>query len=393
MEQSVLTPYIEANELASQKTMLSNQLESLNALLNEDSIENMSVEEKVKAFQDSFAALSSAIELEQVGLNQSLEQLDQHTLDVSIKKNIIGIVKKSSIEESISNVYADLKSYLQICGKALRGTNTVLIYSLKLNLLMAKVEQELYMDMDDQLLSGNELKEILLDWLTKQGIHDNEVRELLKSSFQRAYTLRDRLNTFRQEYKSSIASCEKKLLEFESKHDSLDTEIEKIIIDFSNKLQNALDNDIDILSQTYKEKHSSLLSLSNEQISKMQDILKDYNTLVKNHEIKTNRLINEFVQSRDEAIKIVHEQAKQASIQIKSAQIEIEDNVKTTNETLNGLVYSLRTELEAFRREQSEIFEEERKKISDQLKRTVSWIVIASISLSTILSYIFSHLL
>ena len=93
MEQSVVTPSIEANELASQKTMLSNQLESLNALLNEDSIENMSVEEKVKAFQDSFAALSSAIESEQVGLNQSLEQLDQHTLDVSIKKNIIGIVR------------------------------------------------------------------------------------------------------------------------------------------------------------------------------------------------------------------------------------------------------------------------------------------------------------
>lgn len=393
MEQSVVTPSIEANELVSQKTMLSNQLESLNALLNEDSIENMSVEEKVKAFQDSFAALSSAIELEQIGLNQSLEQLDQHTLDVSIKKNIIGIVKKSSIEESISNVYSDLKSYLQICGKALRGTNTVMIYSLKLNLLMAKVEQELYMDLDDQMLSGNELKEILLDWLTKQGIHDNEVREFLESSFQRAYTLRDRLNTFRQEYKSSIASCEKKLLEFESKHDSLDTEIEKIIIDFSNKLQNALDNDLDILSQTYKEKHSSLLSLSNEQISKMQDILKDYNTLVKNQEIKTNRLINEFVQSRDEVIKIVHEQAKQASIQIKSAQIEIEDNVKTTNETLNGLVYSLRAELEEFRREQSEIFEEEREKISDKLKRTVSWIVIASISLSTILSYIFSHLL
>lgn len=393
MEQSVVTPSIEANELVSQKTMLSNQLESLNVLLNEDSIENMSVEEKVKAFQDSFAALSSAIELEQIGLNQSLEQLDQHTLDVSIKKNIIGIVKKSSIEESISNVYSDLKSYLQICGKALRGTNTVMIYSLKLNLLMAKVEQELYMDLDDQMLSGNELKEILLDWLTKQGIHDNEVREFLESSFQRAYTLRDRLNAFRQDYKSSIASCEKKLLEFESKHDSLDTEIEKIIIDFSNKLQNALDNDLDILSQTYKEKHSSLLSLSNEQISKMQDILKDYNTLVKNQEIKTNRLINEFVQSRDEVIKIVHEQAKQASIQIKSAQIEIEDNVKTTNETLNGLVYSLRAELEEFRREQSEIFEEEREKISDKLKRTVSWIVIASISLSTILSYIFSHLL
>lgn len=439
--------------------------------------------------------LSKDINDGQDALQDTLDKLDTSSLEVTLERNWLGQVKKSSVEDNLENVYSNLSYYIGKCGEALQNTNDNLSRTLDLIKLLALVEKDLYEHLDDQIVSNNELKHILLDWFKKQGINDNEVRELLESSFQRAYTLRDRLNILRQEYKSSIAACEKRLLEFENKYNSLDDEIAKLISDSSNKLQRALDNDLHLLSQLYNEKHSSLLSLSNEQASKMKGLLKDYveivtkdkkeqdllrefvndslNTLrnltasfnedykqkkdifenqtrescnelhslkeksineidvlvnerrneisnnldalhnkyigkittlyedqkrnhdilVKNYEAETERLYNDFVQSQKESINNVRSQAEQSCNQIQSAQNEFESSVKCTMDKLNELISSFKADLEELKQQQSEIFEEDRKKIYVKLKNTIIWTVIGSISLSTALSYIFSHLL
>lgn len=431
----------------------------------------------------------------QNALHDTLVELDTSSLKVELERNWLGQVKKSSVENNLENVYSNLSYYIGKCGKALQNTNENLSRTLDLIKLLALVEKDLYEHLDDQIVSNNELKNILLDWFKKQGINDNEVRELLESSFQRAYTLRDRLNIFRQEYKSSITACEKRLLEFENKHNALDDEIAKLITDSSNKLQRALDNDLNLLSQLYNEKQSSLLSLSHEQASKMKGLLKDYveivtkdkkeqdslrefvnsslNTLrnltasfnedykqkndifknqtrescdklnslkgesineievlvdekqneisnnldalhnkyieiittlyedqkgeyeilLKNYEAEIERTYNDVVQSQEVAIKNIRSQAEQSSSQIKSAQNEIENSAKYTVDKLNELISSFKVDLEKLKQQQSEMFEEDRKIIYVKLKNTITWTVIGSISLSTALSYIFSHLL
>ncbi len=326
--------------------------------------------------------LSSDIKNGQKALQETLDKLNESSLKVTIERNRIGLVKKRSVEENLENVYSNLSDYVGICGKALQNTNENLSRALDLIKLLALVEKDLYEHLDDQMVSNNELKNILLDWFEKQGISDNEVRELLESSFQRAYTLRDRLNIFRQEYKSSIATCEKRLLEFESKYNSLDTEIAKLIEDSGNKLQNALNAAINLLSQLYKEKRSSLLSLYDEHVF-----------LVKKHEAETKQLNNEFVQSCEEARMVVCHQAELAYRQIQTANHEFENHVEYSIDKLQKMIDSFKTESEETKKQQAELFENDRKKMSVKLKRTITWTVIASISLSTALSYIFSHLL
>lgn len=439
--------------------------------------------------------LSKDINDGQNALQDTLDELDTSSLEVTLERNWLGQVKKSSVEDNLENVYSNLSYYIGKCGEALQNTNDNLSRTLDLIKLLALVEKDLYEHLDDQIVSNNELKDILLDWFKKQGINDNEVRELLESSFQRAYTLRDRLNIFRQEYKSSIVACEKRLLEFENKHNALDDEIAKLITDSSNKLQKALENDLNLLSHLYNEKHASLLSLSNEQTSKMKGLLKDYveivtkdkkeqdllrefvndslntlrnltasfdedfkqkndifknqtrescnelhsikekiinkidtlvserqneilnnldalhnkyigltttlyedqkrelDVLVKNHEADTERIYNNFVQSQEEAVKNVRSQAEQSSSQIQLAQNKIENSVKCTVDKLNELISTFKVDFEKLKQQQSEILEEDRKKIYIKLKNTITWTVIGSITLSTVLSYIFSHLL
>ena len=325
-------------------------MDSTNALINYKSNNIIPIGEQLTG---NLKQLSDAIDNGQDDLKVILHHLNESSIEVTIEKNWIGLVKKSSLEEIIEKVYKNLSSYIVQCGKALQNTNDNLSRSLDLIKLLALVEKDLYKILDDQIVSNNELKDILSDWFKKQGINDNDVRELLESSFQRAYTLRDRLNNFRQEYKSNIANCEKRILDFENKHNSLDTEIAKLIKDSSNKLH----------------------------------------VLVNEYEAETKRLYKEFAQSRDDAITDVCYQTEQASIQIQSAKNEIEKNVKCSKDNLKDLVDSFMVDLEKLKKQQSEIFEEDRKKLFVKLKRAMTWTVIASISLSTVLSYFISHLL
>ena len=325
-------------------------MDSTNALINYKSNNIIPIGEQLTG---NLKQLSDAIDNGQDDLKVILHHLNESSIEVTIEKNWIGLVKKSSLEEIIEKVYKNLSSYIVQCGKALQNTNDNLSRSLDLIKLLALVEKDLYKILDDQIVSNNELKDILSDWFKKQGINDNDVRELLESSFQRAYTLRDRLNNFRQEYKSNFANCEKRILDFENKYNSLETEIAKLIKDSSNKLH----------------------------------------VLVNEYEAETKRLYKEFAQSRDDAITDVCYQTEQASIQIQSAKNEIEKNVKCSKDNLKDLVDSFMVDLEKLKKQQSEIFEEDRKKLFVKLKRAMTWTVIASISLSTVLSYFISHLL
>ncbi len=195
-------------------------------------------------------------------LQETLDELDSSNLVVNIERSWYGAIKKSSIEENFEGVYDNLSHYIGKCGEALQSTNKNLSRSLELIKLLALVEKDLYDHIDDQVVSNNELKTVLLDWFKKQGINDDEVRELLETSFQRAYTLRDRINALRQEYREGISQCNNRIVAFEKKHLSLDSEIEKLISDTSNKLKKALEEDLILLRKLYDDKNHSLSQLA-----------------------------------------------------------------------------------------------------------------------------------
>lgn len=264
--------------------------------------------------------LSRNIAKGQEELQDTLDELDTSSLEVTIERNFIGLVKKSSIEENLENVYSNLSYYIGKCGEALQNTNENLGRALDLIKLLALVEKDLYEHLDDQIVSNNELKSILLDWFKKQGINDNEVRELLESSFQRAYTLRDRLNLLRQEYLTSIANCERRVSEFEHRHNTLDSEIKNLISETTSKLQNALNEDLDLLSKLYTEKHSSMMSLASNQEKRMNDIVTSFVIAAKQDKERQESLrdsINTLFSSIQKLISSFEDDYKQKNLSLK----------------------------------------------------------------------------
>lgn len=112
-------------------------------------------------------------------------------------------------------LYSDMCGYIRECGSAVKSTNDNLIKTLDLLKILALAEKSLFDHIDDQVVSNNELKDILLDWFKEQGITNDNVKELIETSFQRAYTLRNRINIVRNEYRNELAKFDERIIIFE----------------------------------------------------------------------------------------------------------------------------------------------------------------------------------
>lgn len=161
--------------------------------------------------------LSNEITYGQKELQEILNSLSTSSLEVNIKRHWWGGTDHESIIDSIGNIKSNLGYYIGKCGNALQQTNKNLERTLELIKLLALVEKELYEQIENQTVSSNELKTVIHDWFIKQGIRDEEVQELLETSFKRAYTLRDRLNKLQQDNEESIARLEERITFLEKK--------------------------------------------------------------------------------------------------------------------------------------------------------------------------------
>lgn len=161
--------------------------------------------------------LSESISKGQDEIKYTLDELGSSNIDIRIKRHWYGSIDKDSVVKSLENVYSNLGGYIVKCGEAIRNTNDNLVRTIDLIKLLAIVEKDLYEQIDDQNVSSNELKSILLDWFKQQGIKDEDVKELLETSFQRAYTLRDRINVLRHECNTKISQALERISILEEK--------------------------------------------------------------------------------------------------------------------------------------------------------------------------------
>ncbi len=145
-------------------------------------------------FLQEFHDINEEIGKTKKSINTALVQIDNIEPNIKVDTNWIGWPKPKDIEKSVSSVFNVIRPHIQECGKAIRSTNKNLQRTLSLIKLIAAAESTIYQQFDEQITSQNELKEIISDWCKQNGIRDEQVNELLESSFQRAYTLRDRIN-------------------------------------------------------------------------------------------------------------------------------------------------------------------------------------------------------
>ena len=370
---------------------------NVNSILNNDTIGNLS-------------DLTHDIQEEQEKLSKTLEDLKSNTSVPSIETNFFGIAKKSSIENSMLILYSDMCGYIRECGSAVKSTNDNLIKTLDLLKILALAEKSLFDHIDDQVVSNNELKDILLDWFKEQGITNDNVKELIETSFQRAYTLRNRINIVRNEYRNELAKFDERIIIFEKKHESLDSEIKKIVHDTTEQLHEELRKNVESLNELQGNLSKDIEMLASEKLSLLTGLSDSINSRFEEQENKLNQKLQEierlYTSVKDIAAstkKISEEyeqklrlQSEKQSQNLTGIANQTKENLNQTinknNEHLSSFSSSLRDEFKQKMEKQRTEFEEREKRLLASIKKKSILTLIGTAALSSLLSYLIATL-
>lgn len=221
---------------------------------------------------------------------------------IDIKRSLGFIIDKQSIEKSIENVYKQNIDYTKEIGRAVHSTNVIIGNILELIKLLAYLDKVIYEKLDDESIANCKTTEILRDFLKENNITNENVAELLDSSMQRTFTLRDRIN----EIKHHLQDLEQQV---NSQHEDIANEKDKAISEIYAKekeIEEVCSKSIDNLNSRFVKNQKSIQDYSDElfrtkdeaieQILKLRQQIKDE----VDSNIKEVNKLREFIETETE---------------------------------------------------------------------------------------------
>ena len=265
--------------------------------------------------------ISKKIESDNSELEDCLDEIQNAEPTIDIGSYLGVIVKKSDVEASIYEVYSSLCDYIVKCGDAIRASNGNVSNILELIQLLTAAEVDLYHLMDNQAIESNELRILIKEWCKKHGIHDDEVDKLLESSFQRAYTLRDRINDLRKDFYEKIDKYNEQIRELQSHYS-----------DYQAKIQEATDSAILSLRASAEKK---MHDIDNQSIEKQKELQKSFDIFSSNANKEIER-VEALKRSLDDKNKEFSEKVTLYFSKIDQKEKSIEQlSIKKTEELLS----------------------------------------------------------
>lgn len=239
--------------------------------------------------------LTKKIEQDQLDVERKINGINSSST-IKIERHWYGTVDRESIENGFDTVYNDFSKCIQDIGKAINTANGNISQILELIKYLTLIDKDIYEKIDDINTSGNEFKSILNDWLTQQGVNDEDVRQLLETSFKRAYTLRDRINSLKLELKQELRQCTSRVDSIQIQCDNFDKKLNLVKKEITDKIQDYLKEISEIKSQTesilknvkdvqtqVRTNANSYLTQIISEVNKFQQRLNEQNTLFDKH--------------------------------------------------------------------------------------------------------------
>lgn len=242
--------------------------------------------------KSKFQRISQNIEANKVALNDALERLENEGCPIKTDEYFYGLFKSLNTKESLNAVYNKLKEISLCSYKAINTCNSNLMDILDLLKILATTERDLYDLLDKNELSITDISLFVKDICKNNNIKNEVVEEFFNTTFQRSYTLRDRINAVKNDLNSRIDKVEENVqvavLRINQKEDDLRTFIQlksqeyisscaKIVSDYKKGLEITVESQrssLDDISKTSKELLSSIIKAHSDFETKL-DILKN----------------------------------------------------------------------------------------------------------------------
>jgi hypothetical protein len=187
-------------------------------------------------------------------LESDLQKLND-TSSIVIRRNWVGFIKKSSVEEGFKITYKDLSEGFKVCGEALIDVNDHISEILKFIVMIVRLESDIYGKLDDLATNDVDIRYFFEDLIQKSDIKDEKIKEILEGLWNRTYTLRDRLRMLQDKINARVDDIVEKI---QARIDSLENEQKRFFIEGKKELLKEVEQLKAGLVQQFEEKSKEI---------------------------------------------------------------------------------------------------------------------------------------
>jgi len=246
-----------------------------------------------------FKRITDSIEVEKRRLDDNLRELNGSFTPIIENEHLWGLFKTNNYKDSIIGVYDRMRKFSQSTFDAINNTNSNLSLTLDLIKILARTEKDIYEIMDNNNLKIHDIADVIDRICKKNNIKDSKVRDVLEQTFQRSYTLRDRINTLKLNFEERLAYIDKHFENIQKEYEDKERNLTQIINDGKQETQTFVKDQTD--------KYRRLLE---DELNRTKDEIDQYRKEAQLMSDELKLMKNEL---REELIRFMDEQNKKLS--------------------------------------------------------------------------------
>ena len=284
--------------------------------------QRMNIERELRKITNNpkFQEIQNRISECNKSLSNALEELENESSPI-VETKYMGLIKTLDTKGSFNATFDKIKDLSKTSYNAINACNENMMSILQLMKILATTEKDIYDMIDKNELSVVEISNVIKEICRNANIKDETIEELFNQTFQRSYTLRDRIKQLRIVLEERIDKLEQKFI-------NLDQTIEyekNEITTYCKKVKSSVQEESNHILTKYEKELNNVIQTKQTQLneieSKCTNIFNNIKTAESNFNTKLNNLENQI---REELLHFVNEKIEEQNKQIKLCQENIE---------------------------------------------------------------------
>lgn len=284
--------------------------------------QRMNIERELRKITNNpkFQEIQNRISECNKSLSNALEELENESSPI-VETKYMGLIKTLDTKGSFNATFDKIKDLSKTSYNAINACNENMMSILELMKILATTEKDIYDMIDKNELSVVEISNVIKEICRNANIKDETIEELFNQTFQRSYTLRDRIKQLRIVLEERIDKLEQKFI-------NLDQTIEyekNEITTYCKKVKSSVQEESNHILTKYEKELNNIIQTKQTQLneieSKCTNIFNNIKTAESNFNTKLNNLENQI---REELLHFVNEKIEEQNKQIKLCQENIE---------------------------------------------------------------------
>lgn len=282
--------------------------------------------------QPKITELKKKIEAHKKDLGNALESIEKKTPPIVENSYLWGAINSYQPKDSLQKFYTEYVGSSKQIMTAIKDTYQYMGDMLGLMALLAATERDLYHLIDDNEISAAEFSKLVKDLCKESNIKDERVEELFTQTFERAYTLRDRINLLRRELNDRIDEI---LSKFEDFDDTVKSE-KKELLRLGSEQQTMLNSTVTgLINQVNTDlsdtlsKCNSVLEECKKSVDRISTFEKEITTKINEEASNERKRLNELSSNQQEQLQ------SSVSKLISEATSDIAGTLSKCSDTLN----------------------------------------------------------